>query len=58
MRVEATRLGAEQTRRIGDRYVAAGGAFLDTANNYAFWVEGGHGGESEALLGRRTRTSS
>jgi aryl-alcohol dehydrogenase-like predicted oxidoreductase len=35
-----------------DRYVEAGGNFLDTANNYATWVPGGRGGESETLLGR------
>lgn len=35
-----------------DRFVEAGGTFLDTANTYAFWVEGGTGQESEALLGR------
>ena len=32
-----------------------GGSFLDTANNYANWVEGGRGGESEELLGRWMR---
>lgn len=36
-----------------DRYVAAGGRVLDTANCYSFWESGtGHGGQSEALLGR------
>ncbi len=35
-----------------DQYVAAGGTFIDTANIYAHWVEGGQGGESESLLGR------
>ncbi len=35
-----------------DRFVAAGGNFLDTSNNYASWVPGGRGGESEALLGK------
>jgi aryl-alcohol dehydrogenase-like predicted oxidoreductase len=37
---------------ILDRYVEAGGSFIDTANNYAFWVNGTQGGESEQLLGR------
>lgn len=37
---------------ILDRYVAAGGNFLDTSNFYAAWLEGGEGGESEALIGR------
>ncbi|QIQ06503.1 aldo/keto reductase [Streptomyces liangshanensis] len=38
-----------------DRYVEAGGTFVDTSNNYAFWVGGTQGGESEALLGRWRR---
>jgi aryl-alcohol dehydrogenase-like predicted oxidoreductase len=36
-----------------DRYVDAGGNFLDTANAYAWWVGPQYtGGESESLLGR------
>ena len=35
-----------------DRFVEAGGTFVDTSNNYAFWANGTQGGESEALLGR------
>jgi len=38
--------------RILDQYVAAGGSFIDTANIYAMWVQGYHGGESETLLGK------
>jgi aryl-alcohol dehydrogenase-like predicted oxidoreductase len=37
---------------ILDRYVAAGGNFIDTSNSYSFLVQGTQGGESEALLGR------
>jgi aryl-alcohol dehydrogenase-like predicted oxidoreductase len=37
---------------ILDRYTAAGGNFIDTSNNYLFFVNGTRGGESEALLGR------
>lgn len=37
---------------ILDRYVAAGGNFIDTSNNYLFYVNGTQGGESETLLGR------
>lgn len=37
---------------ILDRYAAAGGNFIDTANNYLYFVHGTQGGESEALLGR------
>ncbi|MDA2809828.1 aldo/keto reductase [Nocardiopsis sp. RSe5-2] len=38
--------------RLLDRFVEAGGTFVDTSNNYAFWAPGGRGGESESLLGR------
>lgn len=41
---------------ILDRYVEPGGTFIDTSNNYAFWVNGTQGGESEALLGRWRRS--
>ena len=41
--------------RILDRYLGAGGTFIDTANIYAWWVEGFHGGESETLLGEWMR---
>jgi aryl-alcohol dehydrogenase-like predicted oxidoreductase len=37
---------------ILDRFLAAGGNFIDTANNYAWWHDGGRGGQSEQLLGR------
>jgi aryl-alcohol dehydrogenase-like predicted oxidoreductase len=40
-----------------DRYVEAGGTFIDTANNYAYWVNGTQGGESESLLGRWRRAN-
>ena len=36
-----------------DRFVAAGGRVLDTANCYSFWTSPtGHGGQSESVLGR------
>lgn len=36
-----------------DRFVDAGGVWIDTANCYAFWEDpSGFGGQSEALLGR------
>ncbi len=37
---------------ILDRFIEAGGNFIDTSDNYAFWVNGTQGGESEELLGR------
>src|SRR5690242_1756046 len=41
---------------ILDRFVEAGGTFIDTSDNYAFWVNGTQGGESEELLGRWRRS--
>ncbi|WP_341417076.1 aldo/keto reductase [Paenibacillus filicis] len=46
-----SRTDKETSYRLLDQYVDAGGNFLDTSNNYAFWNEGCIGGESEALLG-------
>ncbi|MDP9846893.1 aldo/keto reductase [Streptosporangium lutulentum] len=37
---------------ILDRFAEAGGALLDTANNYPFWNEGATGDESELAIGR------
>ncbi|MFJ4894191.1 aldo/keto reductase [Streptomyces sp. NPDC088788] len=39
-----------------DRYVEAGGTFIDTSDNYAYWTDGGQGGQSEELLGRWRRS--
>ncbi|WP_042400897.1 aldo/keto reductase [Streptacidiphilus carbonis] len=39
-----------------DRYVEAGGNFIDTSDNYAFWHDGSQGGQSEELLGRWRRS--
>ncbi|GGZ31280.1 oxidoreductase [Streptomyces inusitatus] len=36
---------------ILDRFAELGGTVLDTANNYAYWVEGGTGDESEITVG-------
>ncbi|MEV0386271.1 aldo/keto reductase [Nonomuraea sp. NPDC050643] len=47
----------EQTSfAILDRYVEAGGTFIDTSDNYAFWTDGSQGGQSEELLGRWRRS--
>ena len=35
-----------------DAYAAAGGNFVDTADAYAAWANGGVGGQSETVLGR------
>ncbi len=42
----------ETSYALLDGYAEAGGNFLDTANNYAYWVDGGSGDESETLVGR------
>ncbi|MEM8862931.1 MAG: aldo/keto reductase, partial [Chloroflexota bacterium] len=35
-----------------DKYAELGGRMIDTANNYAFWVDGsGLGGQAESVLG-------
>ncbi|MEV6211235.1 aldo/keto reductase [Kitasatospora sp. NPDC051914] len=39
-----------------DRYVKAGGTFIDTANNYAYWIDDSQGGTSEELIGRWRRS--
>ncbi|WP_432176451.1 aldo/keto reductase [Streptomyces sp. Tue6028] len=39
-----------------DRYVEAGGNFIDTSDNYAFWTDDSQGGHSESLLGRWRRS--
>ncbi|MFF2848749.1 aldo/keto reductase [Streptomyces sp. NPDC058001] len=39
-----------------DHYVEEGGTFIDTSDNYAFWTDGGQGGQSEELLGRWRRS--
>ncbi|MEV5414202.1 aldo/keto reductase [Thermopolyspora sp. NPDC052614] len=51
-----TRTDEATSFAILDRYVEAGGTFIDTSDNYAFWVNGGQGGESEELLGRWRRS--
>ena len=51
-----SRTDEETSFAILDRYVSAGGTFIDTSGNYAFWVNGTQGGESEELLGRWRRS--
>src|SRR5918998_4883843 len=48
-----TRTSEADSFEILDRYLAAGGSFVDTADCYAWWpAPGNRGGESESLLGR------
>jgi aryl-alcohol dehydrogenase-like predicted oxidoreductase len=51
-----SRTGEATSFAILDRFAEAGGTFIDTSGNYAFWVHGTQGGESEELLGRWRRS--
>lgn len=51
-----TRIDEATSFAILDRFVEAGGNFIDTANCYCFWTDLGAGGESERLLGRWLRS--
>ncbi|MGW0186020.1 aldo/keto reductase [Streptomyces sp. NPDC003362] len=46
----------ETSFAVLDRYVEAGGNFIDTSDAYAYWTDGGQGGQSEELLGRWRRS--
>lgn len=46
-----SKINRERSFSVLDQYMDAGGSFLDTSNNYAHWVGGCAGGESESLLG-------
>ncbi len=45
-----TRTDEETSFAILDRYVEAGGTFIDTSGNYAFWVNGTQGREAKAYI--------
>jgi Aldo/keto reductase family len=49
-----TETDEETSFAILDRFAQAGGTFIDTADNYAFWINGTQGGESERLPGGAT----
>jgi aryl-alcohol dehydrogenase-like predicted oxidoreductase len=51
-----SRTDEETSFAVLDRYVEAGGTFIDTSDNYAFWEDGRQGGQSEELLGRWRRS--
>jgi aryl-alcohol dehydrogenase-like predicted oxidoreductase len=51
-----SRTDEETSFAVLDRYVEAGGNFIDTSDNYAFWTDGSQGGHSEELLGRWRRS--
>ncbi len=47
----------EEAFRVLDRFVAAGGRMIDTADTYSVWVPGHVGGESETLIGEWLKRS-
>ncbi len=46
-----TKLNQSKSEGILDYYVDQGGNFIDTSNNYAFWMNNGVGDESECIIG-------
>ncbi len=40
------------SEKVLDQFLDLGGNFIDTANNYAFWMENGVGDESETVIGK------
>ncbi|MFC9266961.1 aldo/keto reductase [Streptomyces zhihengii] len=51
-----TRTDEKTSFAILDRFVEAGGTFIDTSNNYAYWEDGSQGGASENVIGRWRRS--
>ena len=45
-------LDEEKSFEILDAYVEAGYNFIDTADMYSYWINGGGGGESESIIGK------
>jgi len=46
-----TTVARESAFEILDTFASLGGRAIDTANNYAYWVPGSIGGDSETVLG-------
>lgn len=46
-----SKINAEASAAVLEAYMKRGGSFIDTANIYAYWVEGCRGLESETFLG-------
>lgn len=45
-------LDEQKSFEILDAFVAKGFNFIDTANTYSYWVDGGEGGQSETIIGK------
>ena len=44
-------LDQKESFEILDAFVDGGFNFLDTADMYSYWVDGGEGGQSETIIG-------
>jgi aryl-alcohol dehydrogenase-like predicted oxidoreductase len=53
-----SRVEEQRAFALMDAYFEHGGRFLDTSNNYVFWVDGFTGDESETTVGKWLRTRS
>lgn len=51
-----SRTDVATAHRLLDQFFDSGGTFIDTANIYAFWLDGFEGGESETTIGRWLQT--
>lgn len=45
-------LNEQESFKILDAFVAGGFNFIDTADMYSYWVNGGEGGQSETIIGK------
>lgn len=45
-------LNEEQSFQVLDAFFEAGYNFIDTADMYSYWVDGGEGGQSEKIIGK------
>ncbi len=52
-----SRISDKDSKDIIETYLEQGGNFVDTANNYAHWLDGCVGTESESFLGRWLKES-
>jgi aryl-alcohol dehydrogenase-like predicted oxidoreductase len=47
-----SRISEMESFKLMDYYYEAGGRYLDTSNNYCFWIDGFNGDESELTVGK------
>ncbi len=52
-----TKVPQNESHKLLDHFIQAGGNFIDTANCYAFWRDNGVGDESENVIGQWLKTN-